>query len=912
MGATWYPATGITGTDESLDKVHEPLTYTALSTGDMAFVYMKDLYTRIYTYDSTLTDAEDFFGIIVIPDGNVSGTGAWKEKRTTGLMTFWAGTIANEIDATVSEAGGVVSLDFECTGSIPGVGVWSDDIIAIPIQSVTLNHGSDIAPTENFAYILKADPVSIVIGSDWPATEHIKIGYFLVPSAAHVAATGAYINQNWNDGNEPNGMGHLAALGENHRLTQDGAHFHSGVTGNGATDDYITIVTADTPDSAYFVTTAGVCFQMHRHTVPAFNSQTDEMHIANAFGQAYKATNDIRDEEVDALNGSLTNKYYNVVFWMVANKSGEYAPVMMNMPTGSYNGLSNAINDVDGFDVYDIPRQFKEESATGFLVCRITFRQTASTITVHNTTDLRGRTPGSASGTSLVAGTEFADNQFKVYNVADDTKIVDMDLSGLTSPSTRTITPADADMTILSTVNHDDLTDGGDTTLHDHDGISENNTHRSSDGKDHSDVVLNNTHRASDGKDHSDVVLNNTHRTGDGSDHADVATNTGLAHAESHTAASHSDQSATGAELETLTDGSDADALHTHGAFEAKGKNLIINGAMQVAQRSTSVAAIGSGNSGYHTIDRWYFSEVGAPVGEFTMSQDSGLSAVGMPFDYAMKIDCTTAEDYTDVNSDMQILTRLEAQNFQHIKYGSADAEDMIFSFYTKGNKAGTMCVTVTQPDGSRQYVTEVSITGNGSWERKSITIPGDTSGVINNDNGAGFHIRFVLTAGTGKDDATAGSWVADSGDDATSNQTNFLDNTANNLWITGVQLEVGSALTDYDHQLIENVLRLCYRFYIRVVSTGSNMPVGSGYSTSTTSLRGMIPTPVTMRFAPAITGIAGHYGPSGPIALASISAITVTSHSIRYRDTVVGATTARAYTPYMAAATDFELDSEI
>jgi hypothetical protein len=447
--AKWYAATEVNGGgDDTLEMVPNPGDYTDLVTGDKAFVMINNLNTRIYEYDEDLADAEDFFGIITIPNGNVSGTGAWKEKRITGLMSFWAGTIANHFDALVTEAGGVVSVDFEGTGSIPGLGIWSDDLIAIPIQSVTLDHGSDVAPTANFIYILRSDPTVLVANSEWPVDEHIKVTYCLVPSAAHVAAEGAYINHNWNEGNELSGMGHLSSMGENIRLTQDGAHWHVGCAGNGATDDYITIVTDDTPDSAYFVTAAGVCFQMHRHTVPAFNSQTDHMHIVNAYGEAYKAANDIRDETVDSANGSLNNKYYNVVFWQVANKSGEAAPVMMNMPSGSYTGLNNAINDVDGYDVYDIPRQFKEDSSTGFLICRITFRQTSSAITVHNTTDLRGRTPGTASGTSLVAGTEFADNQFKLYNVLDITKICDMDLSNITTGNIRTIEIPDADMVI--------------------------------------------------------------------------------------------------------------------------------------------------------------------------------------------------------------------------------------------------------------------------------------------------------------------------------------------------------------------------------------------------------------------------------------------------------------------------------
>jgi hypothetical protein len=446
--AKWHLATDITGGASSLDTVPDPGDYTDLVTGDMCFVYTSNLYTRIYRYDEALVANENIFGTEVIPDGNVSGTGAWKEKRITGLMTFWAGTVANHIEAVVTEAGGVVSLDFECLGSIPGVGIWSDDIIPIPIQSVVLNNGSDAAPTANYVHILKADQETLVVDTEWPATEHVKIAYVLCPSAAYVASHGAYVHQNWNDGNEPSGMGHLSTIGENIRLTQDGAHWNSGVLGNGLTDNYISIVTDDTPDSAYFLSTAGVCFQMHRHTVPAFNSQNEEMLAVNSDAGAYTPRSDIRDEEVDALGDPLTNNYYNIVFWMVANKGGEYAPVMMNMPTGSYNGLQNAINDVDGYDVYDIPRQYKEDSATGFLVCRITFRQTASAITVHNTTDLRGATPGTASGTALVAGTEFADNQFKIFNVADDTKIVDVDLVGITTGNTRTIEIPDGDMII--------------------------------------------------------------------------------------------------------------------------------------------------------------------------------------------------------------------------------------------------------------------------------------------------------------------------------------------------------------------------------------------------------------------------------------------------------------------------------
>jgi hypothetical protein len=495
--------------------------------------------------------------------------------------TFFNGTLAEEFDALVTSNGTVVTLALAKQGGGDMTSVIPGDARVLPAQSIALTAGSDAAPTSNYVYVLASAPTVLAKSTtSWPSANHIKIAFCLVPSATYVQSHGCYINQNWNDGTSITGTGQLQHLGENIRLTMGGASWFSGVAGNGATLDYIT----DTAGVLHFLSTAGVCYQMHKHTVPAFDSSVEEMLVVNSNSGPYTPVNDIATELFDSLGGSLNNKYYNIIFWMTANKTGEYAPVMMNMPTGSYIGLANAQNDVDGYDVYDMPREYNRESATGFLVCRITFRNQAGTVSAQSVTDLRGRTPGSASGITVGGEAEFADNQFKLFNVSDVSKIVDFDLSGLTTAITRTITPADANMKILSSVNHDDLTDGGDTTLHDHDGISENTTHRSSDGKDHSDVVLNNTHRASDGKDHSDVVLNNTHRgsdgkdhsdvvlnnthrgsdgknhsdvvlnnshrAGDGSDHADVAANTAASHAESHTIASHSDTTATGAELD--------------------------------------------------------------------------------------------------------------------------------------------------------------------------------------------------------------------------------------------------------------------------------------------------------------------------------------------------------------------------
>ncbi len=152
-----------------------------------------------------------------------------------------------------------------------------------------------------------------------------------------------------------------------------------------------------------------------------------------------------------------------------------------------------------------------------------------------------------------------------------------------------------------------------------HSDVVANNTHRDSDGKNHSDVVLNNTHRTSDGKNHSDVVLNNTHRTSDGSGHADVATNSAARHAESHTVASHSDTTATGSELETLTDGSNADSLHAHSRLF--GENLLINPISQINQEEYAGAALADGEYGE---DMWCANG----SSQWTINADSSITMV--------------------------------------------------------------------------------------------------------------------------------------------------------------------------------------------------------------------------------------------------------------------------------------------
>ncbi len=394
------------------------------------------------------------------------------------IRDFFVGVIIETLDALVTSNGSIVTMSLEQQGGGDLTMVFSDgnailDCDPTP-KTITLTAGDDDNPTTNYIYILQSTKVLTKSTTQWPTAEHIKVGYFLVPSVTEVQNNGCYINQNWNDHSKNgNNQGHYSHITETIRLTMGGASWHSGVNPNAAGSVYLDI-TGSSPSTVYFKSSSGISYQMHKHTIPAVDtSGSDICHVINWNGDAYHAITDLATIIDDANGNSLSNKYFNLVFWGVANKTGEHAPLMCNLPTGSYTGASNAVNDINGYDVTDIPHAFIQDSTTGFLICRITCKQTPTgTWTIIATTDLRGVKSGTSASGGVVGGTltEFADNVFTIYSVGDNTKIVDFILTGISTGNTRTVTPSDADMTIPDTVNWTDLTDSGETALHIHDG----------------------------------------------------------------------------------------------------------------------------------------------------------------------------------------------------------------------------------------------------------------------------------------------------------------------------------------------------------------------------------------------------------------------------------------------------------
>ena len=261
----------------------------------------------------------------------------------------------------------------------------------------------------------------------------------------------------------------------------------------------------------------------------------------------------------------------------------------------------------------------------------------------------------------------------------------------------------------------------------------------------------------------------------------------------------------------TLTLPATTQTLATQNALGVR--NLIINGDMQIAQRGTSVSGISSGGT-YHTVDR--FTTVLGSAGTWTQTQSTDVPT-GQGFSTSLKMQCTTASASLASGAYNSIQHFIEAQNLQHLKYGTANAESLTLSFWVKSNKTGTYVTQFLQDDstGTRTIVKSYTIDSADTWEKKTITIESDTAGQINNDNGIGLQVRLALAFGS---DFTSGTLQTTWGPLVLTNfavgQVNLADSTSNYINITGIQLEVGDTATPFEHRPYDMELQRCFRYF--------------------------------------------------------------------------------------------------
>lgn len=326
-------------------------------------------------------------------------------------------------------------------------------------------------------------------------------------------------------------------------------------------------------------------------------------------------------------------------------------------------------------------------------------------------------------------------------------------------------------------------------------------------------------------------------------------------------------------------------------AGDITGRNLIINGAMKVAQRGTSATA----SSGYNTVDRFQLTVANMDNAAYTYVQSS-VAPTG--FSNSWRIDCTTVESALAADEYSTFTQAIEAQNLQQISNGSSAAKSLTLSFYVKSNKTGTWGLNLYKPDNTgRQITATYTISSADTWEYKTITFAGDTAGGgIANDNGAGMYVYWALAAGSDYTSSDSTSWSNYSNAGFLyGHNVNFFDSTANDWAVTGVQLEVGQTATPFEYEDFGTTLAKCQRYYYKIsVDTQYDTFMVADNDTTTTA-NGTNSFPVTMRASPTAletSGTAAHYE------------VRTASSSVACNDvpTLIRTTTNTAYTHFITA----------
>jgi len=288
-------------------------------------------------------------------------------------------------------------------------------------------------------------------------------------------------------------------------------------------------------------------------------------------------------------------------------------------------------------------------------------------------------------------------------------------------------------------------------------------------------------------------------------------------------------------------------------ASPAVGRNIVINGAMNVAQRATSVTGIGA-SATFATVDRWEINTSNT-AGRLTMSQTAdgpnGISA------NCIKLDCTTADASIAANEFTQCRTMFEGQNLQRIGKGVAGAQQVTVSFYVKASAIFTFGCELFDKDNNRQITKLFATTTD--WVRHEITFPADVddgSSPFADDNAESLRLIFWLHAGSNFTGGTLNTAAFNNRTDANRavGISSFYSNTANNFFLTGVQMEVGPVATEFEQEDFGVTLRKCQRYFQSYGGDGAFERFGTGYNNSNTVARTSINSPVQTRAVPTIS----------------------------------------------------------
>ena len=303
-------------------------------------------------------------------------------------------------------------------------------------------------------------------------------------------------------------------------------------------------------------------------------------------------------------------------------------------------------------------------------------------------------------------------------------------------------------------------------------------------------------------------------------------------------------------------------------------RNLIINGAMQVAQRGTSVTGVT--DDGYYTCDRIKFRA--DTLGTWTIEQSTNAPS---GFSSSIKATCTTADASPAAGDTAQLFYAVEAQDLQLLGFGTPEAKSMTLSFWVKSNKTGNATATLMLPDASYKLISaQYTVNNADTWEYKVITVLGDTANNIENNNGLGLEIEVWMNTGSNHSSGShQTTWSSYSIGNRSPSNLGVGGAVNDYFQITGVQLELGKVATPFEHRSYGEELAACRRYYQIYGGGGSSyvtfMHLGSYNSNSAA---GVFKLDSTMRTAPTVSTV-GNFQASNYVTQSVSSFIGVTSY---------------------------------
>jgi hypothetical protein len=286
-------------------------------------------------------------------------------------------------------------------------------------------------------------------------------------------------------------------------------------------------------------------------------------------------------------------------------------------------------------------------------------------------------------------------------------------------------------------------------------------------------------------------------------------------------------------------------------------RNLIINGAMQVAQRGTS----GTSTADIYTVDRFALGH-GSPVNAMTFEQSTDT-----PDNFKNSLKITAGTGASASTTGYAILRQaIEGQNIAHLGFGTSAAKAITLSFHVKSSLTGTFGISIRNQAGNRAYAGTYVINSANTWEYKTVAIPADTSGTWPTDTGIGFHLFWDLGAGSNYDIA-AGSWTSGSNMFGVESTVKLTETTNATFFITGIQLELGSTATPFEHRSYGDELAACQRYYYRIASD-QYAYFATGRVINVSDPLCAITFPTAMRLTPSVTSsnTAAWYNNAGSI----------------------------------------------